>query len=137
MRLLVLPIAGEEGRDGLARAALLTRELCRRFGTEAGVRVVSGGLLPRLGEGAVDPRRLGQDLEAAFVLSGELHPLGERRVAARFELLEVATGAVLWNRSFERDAAGLVAFAGEVARQGGAAIGAATAPAGRPPASPN
>lgn len=66
------------------------------------VTVLSCGSTFAARDPAVDPRRIGRELNAQYLVTGAVRRRPERmRIIA--ELLETATGAVLWSRAFDAE----------------------------------
>lgn len=123
----VLPFANNTGdrnltylSDGLGEA--ITDDLSRI----PGLRVSSQGVVQRYRDRSLDPQTIGRELKVKALLNGDLGRNGNS-LSARVELLDVATGARLWGKTYRRpvdDLAGLQqALSTDVAYELPSAIG--------------
>jgi DNA-binding winged helix-turn-helix (wHTH) protein/Tfp pilus assembly protein PilF len=116
LSLAVLPFtdrtAGGTPRLGEAIAADLTHLLSAR----SRLRVVAHTSSAALPEQQQDPRRVGELLNVARIVSGEI--TGDaRQLAVAIRLIDALTGSVLWSHALRGAIGGLAELQGDLARQ--------------------
>jgi len=106
----VLPFAntgGERSLDYVSEG--ITDAITDDLSHIPSLRVTARSVMQRYRGQRTDPQAAGRDLNVRAVLAGEFNQQGDS-VTVRSELIEVATGAQLWNQSYRRpmkDLAGL------------------------------
>lgn len=123
-RIVVLPLAVRDPAWA-ARANGLTREIAHELEGRSGLKVVSGGLVPQGAARGREPRQIGIDFGAAWVLGGELAvAAGDERVRVALRLLRVGDGAEVWSADAERVSGELLGWPAEIAGEVAAQIAA-------------
>ena len=83
-----------------------------------------------LGQGSREPRRLGQALNARYLVDGAMLP-GGQQVRVSVQLIEAAAGRVRWSTTFQQPTSDLFALISAVSDSVARAIGGELAPAER------
>lgn len=98
----VLPFKYSGGSPDLAALAEgLSEEIVTGLSRFSYLRVLARSSTSRLGSGAIDVLRVGQEIGARYVMEGSLRQAGARlRVAV--QLTDAATGAHLWAETYDR-----------------------------------
>jgi adenylate cyclase len=97
----VLPFTARGGHPDEERLAEdLTRDLTSALGWMRMTQVVSRDLVASYKGKPIDPRRVGRELDASYLVEGEVRHVG-KRIEVNAQLIEAASAAQLWSERLE------------------------------------
>ena len=100
-RLAVLPLVNLGSEDDSYVADGLTDDLIDALSSLKQLRVISRGLTERwAGRRALDPREVGQALDAGVIASGTIRRQDDRQLAIALRLVTTADGIQVWSQRF-------------------------------------
>ncbi|HTP47998.1 MAG TPA: adenylate/guanylate cyclase domain-containing protein [Casimicrobiaceae bacterium] len=102
----VLPFTAPGGRaDDAQLAEAFTRDLTAALGTIRLTQVVSRDLAASYNGKPIDPRRVGRELDASYLVEGEVRRV-DRRIEVDAQLIEAASATQLWSERLHSAQAG-------------------------------
>jgi class 3 adenylate cyclase/TolB-like protein len=84
-------------------AGELTREMTSGVGWMRMTQVVSRDLAAAYKGKPIDPRRVGRELDASYLLQGQVRHLSADQIDVNVQLIDASTGAQLWNEGVRGD----------------------------------
>jgi serine/threonine protein kinase/Tfp pilus assembly protein PilF len=121
--LAVLPITNQsDDREAEYLSEGLTRNLSDKFSYLPRMRVRLPSVVPPGRDGAEDLAKLGRELHADAVLSGQVFKQGDT-LRLRLSLLSAPDAAQLWDSTFDLNAANILALQDDVTREVASRLG--------------
>jgi len=94
-------------REGEAIASELTRELTGRANPQSDLmQWVSRDLVAPYKGKAIDPRKVGRELDATYLVEGEIRRVGDDRVELYLQIIEAPSATPVWSKRVEIARAG-------------------------------
>jgi TolB-like protein/DNA-binding winged helix-turn-helix (wHTH) protein/Tfp pilus assembly protein PilF len=117
MRVAVLPFKVLTSQESEAPLGIgLADAVITQLANIRNLHVLPTAAVIKYGAGTTDPRRAGQELDAAHVLVGTLHK-GEDRYRISVQLLRTSDGVAVWARNYDVAHADLLAVQDRVSEQ--------------------